>query len=131
MCRVTRHRPCEDMRQYSHSGRAAAGGKDSGRAGTRVCYAGTGTSGLKDEVARWQRVLGGRLPRVGAPGRRTTRRVDWSAVLAGLPKTFTTKDVAEKAARPIQRAYVYMSRWMKEQKVRKGKYGYQKVSRRR
>ena len=88
---------------------------------------------LKQEAVRWQRVLGGRVPRTqgaGAPGRarREGRRVDWSTVLAELPQTFTAKDVAQKTSKPVRQIYVYLSRWGKDKKVRKGKEGYQKVS---
>ena len=88
---------------------------------------------LKQEAARWQRVLGGRVPRTRgarAPGRarREGSRVDWSTVLAELPQTFTAKDVAQKTSKPIRQIYVYLSRWGKDKKVRKGKEGYQKVS---
>ena len=88
---------------------------------------------LKQEAVRWQRVLGGRVPRTqgaGAPGRarREGSRVDWSTVLAELPQTFTAKDVAQKTSKPIRQIYVYLSRWGKDKKVRKGKNGYQKVS---
>ena len=87
---------------------------------------------LKQEAARWQRVLGGRVPRTqgaGAPGRarREGRRVNWSTVLAELPQIFTAKEVAAKADKPIQHAYSYLARWVKEQQVKKGKDGYYKI----
>ena len=88
---------------------------------------------LKDEAARWQGALGRRPLRKEAAGalgrgRRAGRRVDWNAVLAELPATFTAKDVAAKADKPIQQVYVYLGRWMKAQKVKKAKDGYQKVA---
>ena len=90
---------------------------------------------LKAQAARWQRVLreparGVRpavtLPRVPPP---TRPRLDWSAILQELPTRFTTQDVAQKTGKPRGHVYVYVSRWMKDKKVRKVKEGYQKVSR--
>ncbi len=90
---------------------------------------------LKAQAARWQRVLreparGVRpavtLPRVPPPKR---PRLDWSAILQELPTRFTTQDVAQKAGKPLGHVYVYVSRWMKDKKVRKVKEGYQKVTR--
>jgi len=39
----------------------------------------------------------------------------------------TTQEVAQKAGKPIGHIYVYVSRWMKDKKVRKVEGGYQKV----
>jgi hypothetical protein len=91
---------------------------------------------LKAEVARWQSVMrppargvgtAVTFPRVPSSKR---PRLDWSAILKELPTRFTTQDVAQKAGKPIGHVYVYVSRWMKDKKVRKVKEGYQKVSRR-
>jgi hypothetical protein len=90
---------------------------------------------LKAQAARWQRVLRGPArgvrpavtpPRVPPPKR---PRLDWSAILQELPTRFTIQDVAQKAGKPFGHVYVYVSRWMKEKKVRRVKEGYQKVSR--
>jgi hypothetical protein len=90
---------------------------------------------LKAQAARWQRVLrpparGVRpavtLPRVPPPKR---LRLDWSVILQELPPRFTTQDVAQKAGKPFGHVYVYVSRWIKDKKVRRVKEGYQKVSR--
>ena len=91
-------------------------------------------SALKTEAARWQSVMRGPARRVGPavtpprvpPPKRP--RLDWSAILKDLPPRFTTKDVAQKAGKPLGHVYVYVSRWMKAKKVRKVKEGYQKVS---
>jgi len=88
---------------------------------------------LKDEAARWQGVLGRRPARAETATtagrvRRPGRRVDWNAVLAELPATFTANDVAAKADKPLRHGYVYLARWMKAQKIKKAKDGYQKVA---
>ena len=89
---------------------------------------------LKAEAARWQRVMrppARRVtpavtpPRVPPPKR---PRLDWSAILKELPARFTTQEVAQKAGKPLGHVYVYVSRWMKDKKVRRVKDGYQKVS---
>ena len=89
---------------------------------------------LKAEATRWQRVI-------QEPARRVSpavtppqvpppkgSRLDWSVVLKGLPTRFTAQDVAQEAGKPLGHVYVYMSRWMKDKKVRKVAGGYQKVS---
>jgi hypothetical protein len=89
---------------------------------------------LKAEAARWQSLLrtpaGGNGPSAPARRRRSTkrRRLDWTAILKELPSRFTTKDLAQKTGRPTAHAYTYVSRWMKDKKVRRVKDGYQKVS---
>ena len=90
---------------------------------------------LKAQAARWQRVLReparGVRPAVApsqAPPPKRLRR-DWSAILQELPTRFTIQDVAQKAGKPRGHVYVYVSRWMKDKKVRRVKEGYQKVSR--
>ncbi len=89
---------------------------------------------LKAEAARWQSVMQetarGAIPTVTLsrvpPPRRP--RLDWSAILKGLPNRFTAQDVAQKASKPIEQVYVHASRWMKDKKVQRVKDGYQKVS---
>ena len=89
---------------------------------------------LKTEAERWQSALQGPARRVGPadtpPRVRLSKRprLDWSMVLKELPSRFTTKDIAQKTGRPIAHAYTYVSRWMKDKKVRRVKEGYQKVS---
>jgi hypothetical protein len=91
---------------------------------------------LKAEATRWQRVMGeparrarpAVAPSQAPPPKRP--RLDWSAILQELPTRFTTQDVAQKTGRPIGHVYVYVSRWMKDKKLRRVKEGYQKVSRR-
>jgi hypothetical protein len=89
---------------------------------------------LKAEAARWQSVMQepatGVGPAVTPPRELPSKRprLDWSVVLKELPTRFTTKDVAQKTGKPIAHVYVYMSRWMKDKKVRRVKDGYQKVS---
>ena len=91
---------------------------------------------LKAQAARWQSVMRGPTrrarpavaPSQAPPPKRP--RLDWSAILQELPTRFTTQDVAQKAGKPIGHVYVYVSRWMKDKKVRRVKEGYQKVSRR-
>ena len=88
---------------------------------------------LKAEAARWQNLL--REPTgengLAASARRKRsakqRRLDWSAILKGLPARFTTKDIAQKSGKPIAQVYAYVSRWTKDKKVRRGKEGYEKV----
>ena len=89
---------------------------------------------LKAQAARWQRVLRGPArrarPAVAPPPVPPAKRLqlDWSAILKELPTRFTTQEVAQKAGKPLGHVYVYMSRWMKDKKVRKVAGGYQKVS---
>lgn len=89
---------------------------------------------LRAEAARWSSVLDGETqvattPAAPSPARATKRpRLDWSAVLTELPARFTAKDVADKAGKPIDQVYAYLSRWMKDKKVRRGKEGYRKIS---
>jgi hypothetical protein len=90
---------------------------------------------LKAEAARWQSAMRGPVrrarpavaPSQAPPPKRL--RLDWSAILQELPIRFTTQEVAQKAGKPIGHVYVYVSRWMKDKKVRRVKEGYQKVSR--
>lgn len=89
---------------------------------------------LKAEAARWRSLVGGQVTGASAAAvprqaRKPMRRlVDWSAVLAGLPRTFTAREVAQKTGKPMKQVYVRVGRWMKDKKVRKGRDGYQKVS---
>jgi hypothetical protein len=90
---------------------------------------------LKAEAARWQSVLQGppvrrARPAVAPPPVPPAKRLrlDWSAILKELPTRFTTQEVAQKAGKPPGHVYVYMSRWMKDKKVRRVQDGYQKVS---
>ncbi len=88
---------------------------------------------LQAEAARWQSVMGRRSQRVRAAAvppqvRKPQRRVDWNAVLAELPRTFTARAVATKAGKPIAQVYTHVSHWMKEKNVRKVARGYQKVA---
>lgn len=88
---------------------------------------------LKAEAARWQNVMGGQSQRVRTAAvprqaRKPQRRVDWNALLTGFPRTFTAREVATKAGKPIAQVYTHVSHWMKEKKVRKVADGYQKVS---
>jgi len=91
---------------------------------------------LKAEVARWQSAMRGPARRTRpavAPSQASPPkqpRLDWSAILKELLTRFTTKEVAQKAGKPLGHVYVSVSRWMKDKKVRKVKEGYQKVSRR-
>jgi hypothetical protein len=90
---------------------------------------------LKAEAARWQSAMRGPArrarpavaPSQAPPPKRL--RLDWSAILQELPTRFTTQEVAQKAGKPIGHVYVYVSRWMKDKKVRRVTEGYQKVSR--
>jgi len=90
-------------------------------------------AGLKAEAARWQRLLREPLresePAVPATRRRSAKqpRLDWTAIFKELPARFTVKDIAQKTSKPIAHSYTYVSRWMKEKKVRRGKDGYEKV----
>jgi hypothetical protein len=100
---------------------------------TEICRREQELAVLKAEAARWQRVpqepAGGNGPAAPAPRRRAAkrRRLDWNAILKELPPRFTMKDIAQKSGKPIAQAYTYVSRWMKEKKVTRGKDGYAKV----
>jgi len=89
---------------------------------------------LKAEAERWKSLTreparGIRVPAV--PSRVpavTGTRLDWSALLKELPARFTSKEVAQKAGKPLQQVYIGVVRWIKDKKIRKVKDGYQKVS---
>jgi hypothetical protein len=90
---------------------------------------------LKTEASRWQNLLhepargdGAAAPKPSRRRRARGARLDWTAIFTKLPSRFTSKDLAQKTGRPIAHAYTYVSRWMKEKKVRKVKDGYQKVA---
>lgn len=88
---------------------------------------------LKEEAARWANIVGGQLHTANtAASRRRTRkksaRIDWNTVLAGLPPTFTARDVAQKTGKPMEQVYAGVSRWAKDKKIKKGKNGYRKAA---
>ena len=88
---------------------------------------------LKEEATRWANIIGGQLHtvRTTASRRRTRKkgaRLDWNAVLAALPPTFTAKDVAQKTGKPMEQVYAGVSRWAKDKKIKKSKNGYRKVA---
>ncbi|MGE0821590.1 MAG: hypothetical protein AB7G75_29825 [Candidatus Binatia bacterium] len=83
---------------------------------------------LRQDEARLRAIVSGRsvsAAGVGLTGGRT--RLDWNVVLSQLPNTFTSKDVAQKSGKPMEQVYAGLNRWIKDNKVRKGKDGYQKV----
>src|SRR5262249_41211289 len=88
---------------------------------------------LKAEAACWQSLLHKPPARKGStappPQKHSAprRRLDWSMILKELPPRFTTTDSAQKSGKPVAQAYAYVSRWMKDKKVRRGKDGYEKV----
>jgi len=91
---------------------------------------------LKTEASRWQTVLHGPARVDGAAAgtphrtrpRPKQRRLDWNAIFKQLPARFTSKDLAQQSGKPLAQTYAYVSRWMKDKKVRKVKEGYQKVT---
>src|SRR5215471_13638184 len=84
---------------------------------------------LKAAAARWQSLLrepaGAKGPAAPTPRKqaRRRRRLDWSAILQGLPPRFTTTDLVRKTGKSPAQVYVYVSRWMKDKQVRKVKDG--------
>jgi hypothetical protein len=84
---------------------------------------------FKTEAARWESALG-KETKETVPSHRpqAAKRLDWNTILKGLPTTFTAKDLAQRAGKPVNRAYGPLSRWLKAKKVRKRKDGYQKVA---
>jgi hypothetical protein len=92
-------------------------------------------SELKTTATRWREMVGGQLRMRGAaapaPARakRRRRRLDWNAVLAGLPAFFNTKDVQRQTGKPIEQVYAGLSRWVKDKKAKRNSSGsYQKIS---
>jgi hypothetical protein len=87
---------------------------------------------LKAEAARWESALGKEAEKAAPslPSRQpqAAKRLDWNAVLKELPTTFTAKDLAQRAGKPVNRTYGPLSRWLKAKKVRKRKDGYQKAA---
>ena len=89
---------------------------------------------LKAAEARWKGVVG-EQPRAAnmaaSPSVRGTRkrpRLDWDAVLTRLPATFNAKDVKQRTGKPMEQVYAGVSRWVKDNKVRKNpEGGYQKM----
>jgi hypothetical protein len=82
---------------------------------------------LKAEMARWQKVMNGRIV---ASRLQTAKRprLDWDALLRELPARFTTKEVATKAGKPLPQVYAGVYRWVKDKKITKDKAGYRKLS---
>jgi len=90
---------------------------------------------LKATEAQWRGIVGAQaktLTLVGAGRARMGKlglRLDWSAVLAGLPATFRTKDVQQKTGKPMEQVYSGVSRWTKDKLIKKNTDGsYQKLS---
>ncbi|MGH8009812.1 MAG: hypothetical protein ACREQ3_22690 [Candidatus Binatia bacterium] len=88
---------------------------------------------LKEEAERWVNIIGRQSPtaKTTAARRRTRQksaRIDWNAVLAELPATFTARDVAQKTGKPMEQVYAGVSRWAKDKKIKKGKNGYRKAA---
>src|SRR2546422_5756814 len=89
---------------------------------------------LKAAEARWKDVIG-EQPRAAtlaassqAPMTRKRPRLDWDAVLARLPATFDAKEVKQRTGKPMEQVYAGVSRWVKDNKVRKNpEGGYQKM----
>ena len=88
---------------------------------------------LQAEAARWQSIMGGQSQRVRTAAvprqaRKPQRRVDWNAVLAGRPRTFTAREVTTKAGKPLAQVYTHVSHWRKDKKVRTVAGGSQQVA---
>lgn len=90
---------------------------------------------LKATEAQWRGIVGTQgkaLTLAGAGKARMGKlglRLDWSAVLAGLPATFRTKDVQQKTGKPMEQVYSGVSRWTKDKLIKKNADGsYQKLS---
>ena len=91
---------------------------------------------LKAAEAQWKGVVG-EQPRAAtmaassqAPTMTRKRpRLDWDAVLARLPATFDAKEVKQRTGNPMEQVYAGVSRWVKDNKVRKHPQGgYQKAA---
>jgi len=90
---------------------------------------------LKATVTRWGEIVGGQTRMLGtaaptrARAKRKRRRLDWNAVLAGLPTAFNAKEVQRQTGKPIEQVYAGLSRWVKDKKAKRNSSGsYQKVS---
>lgn len=87
---------------------------------------------LKEEAARWTNILDGHSHTASVtasrrrPGKKGSR-LDWNAILADLPPTFTARDVAQKTGKPMEQVYAGVSRWAKNRKIKKGRNGYRKA----
>jgi hypothetical protein len=103
--------------------------------------------GLRDNAAKWLAALNGSAPRKRGPGRpkgsvsakasrraaaakpkRSSPTVDWDAILAKLPKSFTGEDLAKATpalrSNPLARN-IALARWSRAGAIRKsapGKY---------
>ena len=90
---------------------------------------------LKAAEAQWKGVVG-EQPRAAtmaassqAPMTRKRPRLDWDAVLARLPATFDAKEVKQRTGKPMEQVYAGVSRWVKDNKVKKHPQGgYQKAA---
>jgi hypothetical protein len=82
---------------------------------------------LKAEMARWQEVANHQngVTKIRAA---KSARIDWTALLQGLPARFTTQDVAAKTGKPLPHVYAGIWRWTKDKKITKDKTGYRKLS---
>lgn len=90
---------------------------------------------LKATEAQWRGIVGAQAKTLTLAGAGRARmgklglRLDWSAVLAGLPATFRTKDVQQKTGKPMEQVYSGVSRWTKDKLIKKNTDGsYQKLS---
>jgi hypothetical protein len=89
---------------------------------------------LRAAEKQWKGVMGAQ-PSAARPATATRRRVskkkrlDWNKVLAGLPVTFNNKLVQQKTGKPMEQVYAGLSRWVKDNKVKRNPDGvYQKLS---
>jgi hypothetical protein len=90
---------------------------------------------LKATEAQWRGLVSAQGKTLALAGAGKARvgtlglRLDWSAVLAGLPATFRTKDVQQKTGKPMEQVYSGVSRWRKDKLIKKNPDGsYQKLS---
>ena len=89
---------------------------------------------LKAEAARWQAAWEKRTgktdttPTPAAVKAAHGSRLDWASILKKLPARFTSRDVARVTAKPMAQVHAGLTRWVKDNKVRKDRAGYQKLA---
>ncbi|MBI3303578.1 MAG: hypothetical protein HYZ72_16060 [Deltaproteobacteria bacterium] len=90
---------------------------------------------LKKTEAQWRSVVGAQ-PKAATPAAApsrpraaTKKRLNWDTILARLPATFTNKEVRQRTHKPMEQVYAGVSRWVKDNKVKRNPEGkYQKIT---
>ncbi len=81
---------------------------------------------LREEADLCVLILGKQTPKASAKGA-PRKRIDWAAVLNGLPDQFSTKDVIAKVDKSAAAVYTQLYQMAKTGRLKRTKDGYEKV----